>query len=377
MGTEQTPAASTEQTPATSTEKTPAASAEQTPTTSTEQAPAASAEQTPTTSTEQAPAASTEQTPAASTEQTPAASTEQTPAASTEQTPAANDTAVQNSGDRSTSEDPNGYHDWEKEVAEAAKKQAADGSSESGQQVQSPAPAVTEEAQHRGDYEGAAADSRYGEAVSPSVAEQGNVDSGATMNHQYQGEPGEMPVGGRPGLFAQRPSELLLSSDQQLLRTLEALGEEAGDSRRNTVSDYLHGLGGEAVEFSSRFENATGVECASLADDLPGLAAFLASFRLVQQGKMSVDEAIQTLQQGLENRVQSWADAVRDLTTAATDESGNSTGNSQPRQEDSTSAGPPVVDTVARAAVQTLSDFGAAVWSLSCQIAARDWQSSF
>jgi hypothetical protein len=170
-------------------------------------------------------------------------------------------------------------------------------------------------------------------------------------------------------LFARQPGELLLWSDQQLLRTLEAIGEEA-------VSDYLHGLSGEAVEFCSRFESATGLECASLGDDLPGLAAFLASYRLIQQGKLSMDEAIQSLQQGLENRSQSWADAVRELATGATDGSGNAAPNSQPRQPDTTSSGSPVVDTVAKAAVQTLSDFGAAVWNLSCQIAASDWNLS-
>jgi hypothetical protein len=177
-------------------------------------------------------------------------------------------------------------------------------------------------------------------------------------------------------LFARRPGELLSSSDQQLLRTLAAIGEEAADSRRTTVSDYLRGLGREAVEFTSSFENATGVESASLGDDLPGLAAFLASYRLVEQGKSSMDEAIQSLHQGLEHRSQSWADAVRELTTGTTDESRNSTGHSEPCPGETTSGGAPVVDTVARAAVQTLSDFGAAVWSLSCQIAATEWKPS-
>ncbi len=103
----------------------------------------------------------------------------------------------------------------------------------------------------------------------------------------------QKPDRGGLDLFARRPADLLLSSDQQLLRTLGAIGEEANDTRRSTVNDYLHGLGREAVEFSSSFENATGVEGASLGDDLPGLAAFLASYRLVQQGRLSMDEAIQ------------------------------------------------------------------------------------
>jgi hypothetical protein len=170
---------------------------------------------------------------------------------------------------------------------------------------------------------------------------------------------------------------LLSSSDQQLLRTVAALGEEAADARRDTVREYLNGLGREAVELSSVFENTTGIETASLGDDLPGLAAFLASYRLVEQRKLSMDQAIQALQQGLEKRSQPWADAVRGLTSGAMDENGTSTGNSQPCPEETTSNGPPVVDTVARAAVRTLSDFGAAVWSLSCQMAATEWQSSF
>ncbi len=58
------------------------------------------------------------------------------------------------------------------------------------------------------------------------------------------------------------------------------------------------------------------------------------------------------------------------------DTSGDATGSGEPRREETTSGGPPIVDTVAKAAVQTLSDFGSAVWSLSCQIAVTDWRSS-
>jgi hypothetical protein len=348
---EQTPAASTEQTPAASTEQTPAANTEQTPAASTEQAPAVN--------TENAPAPSIEQAPATSAEQAPAASTEKAPTASTEQAPASNNTVGQSSESGSTGENPNGCHDWEKEVAEAAKSRMAEDHSQNEQANQPPAPAPAEGVQPSGEYQDVPADRRYGEAVSPSVTEQSSPRS--------EGE-----------LFARQPGELLSSSDQQLLRTLQALGEEAADSRCGTVSDYLHGLGQEAAEFSSRFENATGLDSASLGDNLPGLAAFLASYRLVQQGKSTIDEAIQSLHQGLENRSQSWADRVRELTTGATDETGNATGNgnSQPSQGDTTSNAVPVMGTVAKAAVQTLSDFGAAVWSLACQMASTDWKSS-
>ena len=216
---------------------------------------------------------------------------EQAPAASTEQAPASNNTTGQSSENGNTGENPNGCHDWEKEVAEAAKSRMAEEHSPSEQASQPPAPAPAEGVQPSGEYQDVPADRRYGEAVSPSVTEQSSP--------HVEGE-----------LFARQPGELLSSSDQQLLRTLQALGEEAADSRRGTVSEYLHGLGQESAEFLSRFENATGVDSASLGDDLPGLAAFLASYRLVQQGKSTIDEAIQSLHQGLENRSQSWADRV-------------------------------------------------------------------
>ena len=68
----------------------------------------------------------------------------------------------------------------------------------------------------------------------------------------------------------------------------------------------------------------------------------------------------------------------RELSTGTTEETGNAVrnGNSQPSQGDTTSNTVPVMGTVAKAAVQTLSDFGAAVWSLTCQIASTDWKSS-
>jgi hypothetical protein len=216
----------------------------------------------------------------------------------------------QSSEDGSTSENPNGCHDSEKEVAEAAKVQAADDDSEYGQQPtydsaeesaseghsvsqsgsdgqpsQSPAPAVAEETQPGGDYESAAADSRYGEAVSPSVAEENNADSESSINPRYEGEP----------------------------------GETSGDSSAQPYdADPDQNYGRHATEPSSP-------------------------------------------------------------DSGAMDESGNSTGDSQASREETTSRGLPlpVVDTVAKAAARTLSDFGTAVWSLSCQIAATDWQSSF
>jgi hypothetical protein len=226
---------------------------------------------------DQSPAASTEQTPATDAEQAPVMSSDQTPAATTEQTPATGDTVGQSNGDGSTNENASGGHDWENEVAEGAKMRATGDESEYGQQPaydsgeekategqsasrsdsdgqpgQSAAPAVAEETRPSGDYESAGSDSRYGDAVSPSVTERGDADSESSINQRYEGEPGETP------------------SDSSAPKS-----------------------------------------------------------------------------------------------------------DGEPSQEDTTSSGSPVVDTVAKAAVQTLSDFGTAVWSLSCQIAATDWQSSF
>ena len=119
----------------------------------------------------------------------------------------------QSNGDGSTNENASGGHDGENEVAEGAKMRATGDESEYGQQPaydsgeehasegqsaspsdsdgqpsQSAAPAVVEQTRPSGDYESARSDSRYGDAVSPSVTEQGGADSESSINERYEGD---------------------------------------------------------------------------------------------------------------------------------------------------------------------------------------------
>lgn len=120
-------------------------------------------------------------------------------------------------------------------------------------------------------------------------------------------------------LFAYRPAELLTSSDQDLLRTLSRLFEEPSGVRRAALNDYLETEGTDALDFAARFEDLTGIEFLGLADDLPGVAAFLASYRLLQQSELGVDEASDLLRRSLQRFAQPWIDGVNEITDIATD----------------------------------------------------------
>lgn len=177
-------------------------------------------------------------------------------------------------------------------------------------------------------------------------------------------------------LFSYRPGELLLPPDQQVLRTLESLAQQSSETRCEIVNDYVQELGSEAADFASRFENSTGIDCASLGDDLPGLAAWLASYRLVQQGELGMDEAVRVLQESIHARSPEWIDGVREITAGAIEDAGRTmpVNTESPTQDDTTSTDTPMVDAVAKMTARSITDFGLAVWSLTQQIAETDWQ---
>ena len=178
-------------------------------------------------------------------------------------------------------------------------------------------------------------------------------------------------------LFAWRPGELLLPPDQQVLRNLEALCQKPSDIRREVVNNYVQDLGTEAADFASRFENFTGIDTASLGDDLPGLAAFLASYRLVQQGELGMDEAVLVLERSLHARSREWAEGVAEITAGAFEETDRSmpVDTESPDQGDTTSSDAPMIDAVAKMTARSVADFGLAVWSLTRQVAESDWPS--
>ena len=118
-------------------------------------------------------------------------------------------------------------------------------------------------------------------------------------------------------LFAWHPSDLLLVPDQEILKTLETQCEEPSGARRATLNDYLEALGWEAIAFASRFEDVTGIEVLGLADDLPGAAAFLGAFRLLEQGELGMDEAVDLLRRSLQNLSLNWIEGVSEITADA------------------------------------------------------------
>ncbi len=115
-------------------------------------------------------------------------------------------------------------------------------------------------------------------------------------------------------LFAYSPMELLTSSDQDLLRTLATLCEEPSGVRRAAMNDYLETQESEILDFATRFEDLTGIEVLGLADDLPGAAAFLASYRLLEQSELGMDEASDLLRRSLQRFTPNWIEGVNEMT---------------------------------------------------------------
>jgi len=178
-------------------------------------------------------------------------------------------------------------------------------------------------------------------------------------------------------LFAWQPTDLLLSADQEVLRMLETLCEEPSGVRRATLNDYLEALGWEAIDFASRFEDVTGIEVLGLADDLPGAAAFFGVLRLMEQGELGMDEAVDLLRRSLGSLSIDWIEGVGQITADAY-ENWNSqptaTETDTPDWSDTTSATNPVVDVMVSLAARSLAGLGGAISSASRKFSELDWQ---
>lgn len=120
-------------------------------------------------------------------------------------------------------------------------------------------------------------------------------------------------------LSAWRPQELLTFSDQEALRELERLVERQSGARRSSLNRYLEKLGSEAIDFASLFEDMTGIEVLALADDVTGAAAFLATLRLIEQGGLGMEEAVDVLRRSLRSPSEEWTEGVRQITIGALD----------------------------------------------------------
>jgi len=114
--------------------------------------------------------------------------------------------------------------------------------------------------------------------------------------------------------FGFLPGQLLIQPDRELLGDLRQMADLSPGERQVAFRDYVESLGSEAIEFATQYESATGDEAAMLSDDIASSAAFLAVFRLYEQGELGIDEAIDLLRQTLDNLSQEWIEGVNELT---------------------------------------------------------------
>jgi len=175
-------------------------------------------------------------------------------------------------------------------------------------------------------------------------------------------------------LFSWQPADLLATADQQLLRTLETLCEDPSGARRSVLNDHLEGMGFEAIDFASRFEDVTGMEALGLADDLPGAAAFLACFRLVEQGELGMDEAVDLLRRSLQSPSLDWIEGVRQITAGAFDDwnSMPASLDEETSESDDTTSAAPLSDIMASLVVRSLDEVQGTLTSLASRVSQWD-----
>jgi hypothetical protein len=200
-------------------------------------------------------------------------------------------------------------------------------------------------------------------------------------------EPADGPVGSKAEsgseLFCWAPDELLTGEDQKLLRALETMYEEPSSRRHTILGDYLLGLGMEAVAFSRQFEEATGTNASGLADDLPGAAALLGSYRLIERGDLGMEEGVDLLWRSLQNLSPDWIEGVRTITAEASpaaygdpstpvnDRSGPATDESE--MGPATLDGKSLLKVLESLILGSLRSVGQAVWDASANLSQSDW----
>ena len=177
-------------------------------------------------------------------------------------------------------------------------------------------------------------------------------------------------------LSAFLPSELLTAGDQDLLRKLAHLFEEPRDVRQHLVSEYLEGQGSEVTALASRLEDVTGTEAVNLVDDLPGLAALLAGFRLVERDDLDLEQAADWLQRSLENLSEQWIGEVNAITAEETEDP-PADGTESGQQTDARPTEHPTLLGVVRSwAAESVAELGVAIRNMSLQVAGLNWETS-
>jgi len=111
-------------------------------------------------------------------------------------------------------------------------------------------------------------------------------------------------------LYDWLPGDLLTAEDQDLLADLQQMFEEPAQLRREAWNDYVLELGSEAIELVLRLEETTSWQVLDMADDLPRAAVLLATFRLIEQGELTVEDATALLDRALGNLSEEWVEEV-------------------------------------------------------------------
>ncbi|MHB8897624.1 MAG: hypothetical protein ACYC6Y_02635 [Thermoguttaceae bacterium] len=112
------------------------------------------------------------------------------------------------------------------------------------------------------------------------------------------------------GLFARQPDDLLEASDIELIRSLRQIPARSSDLRRERLSGYIEGLGFRGIDLAYRYEDAVNAEAVALADDLAGVAALLACYRLVERGQVGTNEAVALLENAVSEPSREWVERV-------------------------------------------------------------------
>ena len=134
----------------------------------------------------------------------------------------------------------------------------------------------------------------------------------------------------------------------------------------------------EAVDFATRFEETTGIEILSLADDLPGAAALLASYRLVEQGELGLSEAVDLLRRSLQRFTLTWVQGVSEITSNAFESQSHATGTVESNRSDqpqSTSANSQVSTALWTLASESWNEVRELVEGISQGLSELDWAS--
>ena len=159
-------------------------------------------------------------------------------------------------------------------------------------------------------------------------------------------------------LLRQQPADLLEESDIELIQSLRQVSEEPAAVRRARLNNHIEAIGFEAIDFAYRYEDSADADVLTLSDDLPGLAAFLASFRLVEKGEISMDDGVVVLESALSELSLDWIESVSRMAMPT---------------EEVVSASHPVVLAMAAAANSSIEGIGELAASLSLRFSELPW----